>query len=73
MQRREAGGDERRGAEGETVGAVAVDRHGRLAAATSTGGRCGKLDGRIGDTPIIGAGAAPAKGGGGSSRFTLFW
>lgn len=39
-----------------TVGAVAVDRHGNLAAATSTGGLTGKMFGRIGDTPIIGAG-----------------
>ncbi len=39
-----------------TVGAVALDRSGNLAAATSTGGKDGKLPGRIGDTPIIGAG-----------------
>ena len=39
-----------------TVGAVALDRHGNLAAATSTGGCTGKLPGRIGDSPIIGAG-----------------
>ena len=39
-----------------TVGAVALDRHGRLAAATSTGGMTGKRYNRIGDTPIIGAG-----------------
>jgi L-asparaginase / beta-aspartyl-peptidase len=39
-----------------TVGAVALDRHGRLAAATSTGGMTGKRYGRIGDSPIIGAG-----------------
>jgi beta-aspartyl-peptidase (threonine type) len=39
-----------------TVGAVARDRHGDLAAATSTGGMTGKLPGRVGDTPIIGAG-----------------
>ncbi len=39
-----------------TVGAVARDRRGDLAAATSTGGMTGKLPGRIGDTPIIGAG-----------------
>ena len=38
-----------------TVGAVALDRHGHLAAGTSTGGYPGKLPGRIGDTPIIGA------------------
>ncbi len=39
-----------------TVGAVALDRTGGLAAATSTGGTFGKLEGRIGDTPLIGAG-----------------
>jgi len=39
-----------------TVGAVALDRHGHLAAATSTGGLTGKRWGRIGDTPIVGAG-----------------
>jgi len=39
-----------------TVGAVALDIHGNLAAATSTGGMTGKPDGRIGDTAIIGAG-----------------
>jgi beta-aspartyl-peptidase (threonine type) len=39
-----------------TVGAVALDREGNLAAATSTGGKANKLPGRVGDTPIIGAG-----------------
>lgn len=39
-----------------TVGAVALDKHGNLAAATSTGGMTYKMKGRIGDTPIIGAG-----------------
>ena len=39
-----------------TVGAVAIDSKGNLAAATSTGGMTGKPKGRIGDTPIIGAG-----------------
>ncbi len=39
-----------------TVGAVAMDRRGRLAAATSTGGLLGKTPGRVGDSPIIGAG-----------------
>ena len=39
-----------------TVGAVALDREGHLAAATSTGGLTGKRWGRIGDSPIIGAG-----------------
>ncbi|SHI15719.1 isoaspartyl peptidase/L-asparaginase family protein [Ferrimonas marina] len=39
-----------------TVGAVALDRNGDLAAATSTGGMTAKRWGRIGDSPIIGAG-----------------
>ena len=39
-----------------TVGAVALDRHGTIAAATSTGGVSGKLPGRVGDTPLIGCG-----------------
>jgi beta-aspartyl-peptidase (threonine type) len=39
-----------------TVGAVALDRDGNLAAATSTGGMTNKRNGRVGDSPIIGAG-----------------
>lgn len=39
-----------------TVGAVALDRDGRIAAATSTGGVCNKRWGRIGDSPLIGCG-----------------
>jgi beta-aspartyl-peptidase (threonine type) len=39
-----------------TVGAVALDIDGNLAAATSTGGITGKLPGRVGDSPIVGAG-----------------
>jgi beta-aspartyl-peptidase (threonine type) len=39
-----------------TVGAVARDRHGHLAAATSTGGMTAKSPGRVGDSPVIGAG-----------------
>lgn len=39
-----------------TVGAVALDSHGNLAAATSTGGMTNKSYGRVGDSPIIGAG-----------------
>jgi beta-aspartyl-peptidase (threonine type) len=39
-----------------TVGAVALDKTGNLAAGTSTGGMTNKLYGRVGDTPIIGAG-----------------
>lgn len=39
-----------------TVGAVALDVDGNLAAATSTGGYTGKMPGRVGDSPLIGAG-----------------
>lgn len=39
-----------------TVGAVALDRFGHLAAATSTGGMTAKTPGRVGDSPVIGAG-----------------
>ncbi len=39
-----------------TVGAVALDNNGNLAAATSTGGNTNKLPGRVGDSPVIGAG-----------------
>lgn len=39
-----------------TVGAVALDVHGHLAAATSTGGVTNKLPGRVGDSPVVGAG-----------------
>jgi len=39
-----------------TVGAVALDVHGRIAAATSTGGMTNKKFGRVGDSPVIGAG-----------------
>jgi len=45
-----------RGHEQGTVGAVAMDRDGRLFAATSTGGTCCKLPGRVGDSPLIGCG-----------------
>ena len=43
-------------AQAGTVGAVARDREGNLAGATSTGGMTGKAPGRVGDSPIIGAG-----------------
>ena len=39
-----------------TVGAVALDRNGNIAAATSTGGMTNKMPGRVGDSPIIGSG-----------------
>src|SRR6202045_3116400 len=45
-----------RGHEQGTVGAVAIDRNGQLFAATSTGGTCCKLPGRVGDSPLIGCG-----------------
>lgn len=41
---------------GDTVGAVAIDAGGHLAAATSTGGTVGKRPGRVGDSPLIGVG-----------------
>jgi len=45
-----------RSAEHGTVGAVALDLNGQLAAATSTGGITGKMAGRVGDSAIVGAG-----------------
>ena len=39
-----------------TVGVVALDKEGHIAAGTSTGGLQGKMDGRVGDSPLIGAG-----------------
>ena len=57
-----------RGHEQGTVGAVALDRHGHLFAATSTGGTCCKLPGRVGDSPLIGCGCyADGETGGVSS------
>jgi beta-aspartyl-peptidase (threonine type) len=47
---------ERAPAPGETVGAVARDARGHVAAATSTGGVAGKRNGRVGDSAVIGAG-----------------
>jgi beta-aspartyl-peptidase (threonine type) len=51
----EAAGDDEARRHG-TVGAIARDHAGNLAAATSTGGMTGKMPGRVGDSPIIGAG-----------------
>ena len=45
-----------------TVGAVAIDMNGHVAAGTSTGGMTGKRWGRIGDSPVIGAGTYAADG-----------
>jgi beta-aspartyl-peptidase (threonine type) len=42
--------------DGETVGCVAIDQYGNIAAATSTGGLTGKWTGRVGDSPLINAG-----------------
>ena len=54
-----------RGHEQGTVGAVAIDQQGRLFAATSTGGTCCKLPGRVGDSPLVGCGCyADAESGG---------
>jgi len=54
-----------RGHEQGTVGAVALDSNGSLFAATSTGGTCCKLPGRVGDSPLIGCGCyADSEAGG---------
>jgi beta-aspartyl-peptidase (threonine type) len=54
-----------RGHEQGTVGAVAIDKNGNLFAATSTGGTCCKLPGRVGDSPLIGCGCyADSEAGG---------
>jgi beta-aspartyl-peptidase (threonine type) len=52
---------------GGTVGAVAMDHGGHVAAATSTGGMVGKLEGRVGDSPIVGAGNDADDSAGGAS------
>ncbi len=46
-----------------TVGAVAIDRNGHLAAATSSGGIAGRLKGRVGDSAILGAGTYASPNG----------
>jgi len=53
--------------DGGTVGAVAVDRTGHLYAATSTGGTCCKVPGRVGDSPVIGCGCYADEQAGGVS------
>jgi len=55
LARRHAGATGTPSAAG-TVGAVAIDRHGTVAAATSTGGMMGKRPGRVGDSALIGCG-----------------
>lgn len=59
--------EESRSGDHDTVGAVAVANDGRLAAATSTGGRWFALPGRVGDTPQIGAGFYASAAGGASA------
>jgi beta-aspartyl-peptidase (threonine type) len=60
-----------------TVGAVALDAHGHLAAATSTGGRTNKHPGRVGDTPILGHGTWAdencASSGTGHGEYFMRW
>src|SRR2546426_9106445 len=56
QQRRHAEVAPRRATPGGTVGAVALDRSGTIAAATSTGGTIGQLPGRVGDSALIGCG-----------------
>jgi beta-aspartyl-peptidase (threonine type) len=53
--------------EGDTVGAVAMDREGKFAAATSTGGLPFKLPGRVGDSPLVGHGYYAMRGAGAAS------
>ena len=50
-----------------TVGAVVMDMYGNIAAGTSTGGMRGKLPGRVGDSPLIGAGTYAVNAYGGAS------
>src|SRR2546428_136865 len=70
QQRRHAEVAPRRATPGGTVGAVALDRSGTIAAATSTGGTIGKLPGRVGDSALIGCGtyAESSIGGGSCTR-----
>jgi L-asparaginase / beta-aspartyl-peptidase len=56
-----------RGAARGTVGATALDRHGTVAAATSTGGTLGKRPGRVGDSALIGCGTYADSSLGGAS------
>jgi L-asparaginase / beta-aspartyl-peptidase len=61
------GGNTRGNSGGGTVGAVALDRRGLIAAATSTGGMAGKPPGRVGDSPLIGCGTYAESTAGGVS------
>jgi isoaspartyl peptidase/L-asparaginase-like protein (Ntn-hydrolase superfamily) len=80
LARRAAGGADSRddAAKHGTVGAVACDRAGHVAAATSTGGMTAKLPGRVGDSPLIGAGtfadnASCAVSATGHGEFFIRW
>jgi beta-aspartyl-peptidase (threonine type) len=55
----------------DTVGAVALDGAGNLAAATSTGGTFNKLPGRVGDSPLVGCGAYADNGSAAASATGL--
>src|SRR3979490_2967172 len=59
--------DPHRGPDKGPVGAVAIDANGNLFAATSTGGTCCKLPGRVGDSPLIGCGCYADKKAGAAS------
>jgi L-asparaginase / beta-aspartyl-peptidase len=66
------------GGAGHTVGAVALDQSGDVAAATSTGGITGKAPGRVGDSPLLGAGTYADAGWGaaqppGTARASCAW
>ena len=63
-----AGGGGHEGCSHGTVGAVARDARGTVASATSTGGRMYKRPGRVGDTPILGAGTYADDGAGAASN-----
>ncbi|HJW96518.1 MAG TPA: isoaspartyl peptidase/L-asparaginase [Thermoanaerobaculia bacterium] len=70
--------DENRDKKFGTVGAVALDKNGDLAAGTSTGGMTNKLYGRVGDSPIIGAGTYADNGtcavsGTGHGEYFIRW
>ncbi|MFX1368677.1 MAG: isoaspartyl peptidase/L-asparaginase [Promethearchaeota archaeon] len=53
--------------DGDTVGCIAIDTAGRIASTSSTGGIRGKLPGRVGDSPVMGAGAFANSIGGASA------
>ena len=67
FRRKKTTTSEEKVASADTVGAVALDTQGNLASATSTGGTDGKLPGRVGDSPILGAGGYAANHSGAAS------